>query len=288
MIVLDLDGGDMLESCLRSIVDQKEKPTRIIVFDNGSAIPVSSRLPRSRINDVHILRSEENLGFTGGINAAMTHVTADYVGWINNDVVLDPCWLGRLRRVMDVEERVAAVQPIIMSDAQYIDGAGISKETGRFEQLGHGMRLDGYRAREAWGVSGTASMFRVSALNDVGIGGHVLHPAFFAYYEDVELSARLRDRGWHCAVVAEPLANHRGSATASRIQGLAMHLRVRNRYFVRRLHPDVGRFASLLAEDFRAIVKKLTRLEIVSALSHSQAVLAGLFGPLRDRPFSAG
>ena len=39
VVVLDLDGGAMLQECLASIARQTLGPNRVIVFDNGSRTP---------------------------------------------------------------------------------------------------------------------------------------------------------------------------------------------------------------------------------------------------------
>ena len=49
VVVLDLDGGAMLERCLASIARQTLPPNRVIVFDNGSRTPETGlSLPRPR------------------------------------------------------------------------------------------------------------------------------------------------------------------------------------------------------------------------------------------------
>src|SRR5262245_51137228 len=82
VIVLDVDGGAMLRDCLASIAAQTLPPRRVIVFDNGSRTPTPNAV-----------RSETNLGFAGGVNAALRHGDAPFVALVNNDVVLDPDWL---------------------------------------------------------------------------------------------------------------------------------------------------------------------------------------------------
>ena len=64
VIVLDIDGGDMLRACLDSIAAQTLPPREVIVFDNGSRTPVAERIAfRPGLN---LFRSETNLGFAGG------------------------------------------------------------------------------------------------------------------------------------------------------------------------------------------------------------------------------
>ena len=236
-IVLDLDGGPMLAACLDSLFAQSVPFRRVIVFDNGSRTPV---LPRA---GVKLIRSHENLGFTGGVNAAYAHATAEFVALINNDVVLDADWLSTVLAAMT--PRVAAVQTVVRRDAQTIDGAGIDASDGTFRQIGHGLPL-GSAIPEAWGVSATATLYRRAAL-----GAEVFDPRFFAYYEDVELSARLRAAGWELRVLPEAKASHRGSQTRL---PQAMRLRTRNRYWVARKH-RVGRIGALLWEDLKLLIK---------------------------------
>jgi GT2 family glycosyltransferase len=87
------------------------------------------------------------------------------------------------------------------------------------------------------------------------VGERPFDPRFFAYYEDVELCARLHDEGWRTVVLPVVKATHRGSASASVLGGDALRLRTRNRYLVARLHPGVGRVRALLWEDIKLLLR---------------------------------
>jgi GT2 family glycosyltransferase len=253
VIVLDVDGGAMLQACIDSIRRQTRRARRILVFDNGSRVPVAQRLR----GDVDIHRSDENLGFTGGVNAAFRYVRSEYVALINNDVVLDPDWLATLIDALDADPKLAAAQTGLRRDAQHLDGAGIDIRDGTYRQI---RSLD----VEAWGVSATAALYRVAAL-----GERVFDPRFFAYYEDVELCARLHEAGWTTAVLPSIRATHRGSQTAPLLGAEARRLRTRNRYWVARLHPGVGRIRALLWEDVKLLLR-------------GQSSLRGIIEGMRD------
>lgn len=241
VIILDIDGGDMLRACVDSVRAQTVRPREIIVFDNGSRVP-------STAHSARILRSESNLGFATAVNAAYRSTLAAYVALINNDVVVDADWLAAVKKVLDDDETVAAAQTILRRDDATIDGAGIDVD-GRIRQIGHGQPIRSHVA-PAWGVSATAALYRRSAL-----GERVFDPRFFAYYEDVELSARLHDQGWKTVVIPEVKATHRGSMSAPVLGAEAVRLRTRNRYLVARMHRGVGRIRSLLAEDLILLVR---------------------------------
>lgn len=256
IIVLDVDGGAMLDECLASIRAQTI-PARVILFDNGSRTPTPNAAARS----------ETNLGFAGGANAAFRLVTSPYVALVNNDVVLDPDWLELTRDALDRDEQLAAVQTIIRRPDGRIDGAGIDISDGTFRQIGHGAEL-GAALAVPWGVSATATLYRVSALQ-----GRLFDERLFAYYEDVELSARLRREGWRTAVLPLVKATHRGSASANVLGKHALRLRTRNRYLVARMHRGVGSIRALLWEDLKLLMRGRSSL---------RGVLEGLTRAMND------
>ena len=242
VIVVDIDGGAMLRHCLDSIRAQTIAPGEVIVFDNGSRTP-------QQISGAHVLRSDRNLGFAGGVNAAFQHTRSDFIALINNDVILDRDWLRTVKEALDADPKLAAVQTIIRRDERTIDGAGIDISDGTIRQIGYGFAINA-PLPEAWGVSATATLYRREALGD-----RVFDERFFAYYEDVELCARLHGGGWRTSVLPVVKATHRGSASASILGRGAVRLRTRNRYWVARMHRGVGRSSALLREDARLLLR---------------------------------
>ena len=227
VIVVDAGGGEMLRACLDSIQAQTVKPLEVLVHDN----------------------SANNIGFAAGVNAAYAKSRGDAIALVNNDAVLDPDWLETVVQAMDADPKLAAVQTVIRRDAMTIDGAGIDISDGTFRQIGH---LETQQpSNPAWGVSATAALYRRTA-----IGPRFFDPSFFAYYEDVELCARLHQSGWTTRVLPVIKVTHRGSASAPLLGRDAMRLRTRNRYWVARRHPGVGRISALLLEDLKAFARR--------------------------------
>src|SRR5436190_19232841 len=101
VIVVDINGGEMLRQCLASIDAQTLKPLEVLVHDN-SAI---------------------NIGFAAGVNAAYAKSRGEFIALVNNDAVLDRDWLETVVGAME-DPKVAAVQTIIRRDESTIDGAG--------------------------------------------------------------------------------------------------------------------------------------------------------------------
>src|SRR5258708_37257758 len=152
IIVLDVDGGDMLRECLDSIATQTVASRRVIVFDNGSRTPVPDAI-----------RSEVNLGFAGGVNAALKHSDAPFVALVNNDVVLDADWLATVRAAMD-DDKLAGVQTVIRRGDGTIHGAGIDVRDGTIQQIANRSPVAlasrsplPARRSPVWGISATAA-----------------------------------------------------------------------------------------------------------------------------------
>jgi GT2 family glycosyltransferase len=282
LVVLDLDGGDMLVRLLAALERQAMLPARVVIVDNGSAEPVAGRLPQQPF-PVELIRLETNRGFTGGVNAAFGRLRSRYIGLLNNDAEPEPEWIERLAGVLDRQPQIAAVQSVIVDDGGRIDGAGIGIDSGRYLQLGHGEPV-GVVLPRPWGVSATAAIYRLEALREVALAdGSLFDDRLFAYYEDVELSARLRSAGWEVQCIPEPLVVHRGSATAPRLGWRGEYLRVRNRYLVAALHPGVGSRAAMVGEDLRRFVRAAAHGEARRAVMILRGAVAGLAGGIGIR-----
>lgn len=271
--VLDLDGGEMLEACLASIYRQTE-PVEIVIVDNGSRVPVTERIASAA--DIRVIRWETNRGFAAGANAAIGTASTPLVALVNNDVELEPEWVSTLRAQLEHPD-VAAAQSIILGLDGRIDSAGIEIHRGRFIQIAHGQQVDRAELETSpWGVAATAAMFRRSALPS-----SPLDERLFAWYEDVDLAARLRDAGWSARLVPRPLAHHRGSATAAALPDRGEPLRVRNRYLVARSR-RVGSVRALLIEDMRRVAGATLR----GRFSLAGAVVRGVRSGLSEPPLA--
>jgi GT2 family glycosyltransferase len=184
-------------------------------------------------------------------------------------VILDRDWLVTVTTALDADPKLAAVQTILRRDETTIDGAGIDISDGTFRQAnaGVGSRESGVGVNPAsptpdtrhptpaWGVSATAALYRREALGDA-----IFDEALFAYYEDVDLCARLHEAGWRTEVLPVIKATHRGSQSASILGGDALRLRTRNRYLVARKHRGVGRISALFFEDLKLALRGRTSL----------------------------
>jgi GT2 family glycosyltransferase len=218
-VVVNRDGGDALFRALRSLESQTGVDLSIVVVDNGSAPAERERLALET-PEVRIVPFPRNLGFAGAANEGIAQSHAPFVLLVNNDAVLAEDYVARLAARLALDERLAAAQGLVLTaDGQRVDTAGLSWN-GRGEAVpalaGADPRDAPRNPFEVSGVSATAALYRREALESVSSAGEVFDRAFFAYYEDVDLSLRLTRAGWRFVCDPSARARHEGSRTGRR------------------------------------------------------------------------
>lgn len=218
-VVVNRDGGDALFDAIRSLRNQTGIDLSVVVVDNGSRPEERERLA-AEAPEARVVAFSRNLGFAAAANEGIVRTRAPFVLLVNNDAVLAPDYAARLAARLALDERLAAVQGLVLvKGGSRIDTAGF-RWNGRGEAVPvlHGEEASRIHAStfEVPGVSATAALFRREALADVAPHGLFFDDRFFAYYEDVDLSLRLQRAGWRFACDPEAVAWHEGSRTGRR------------------------------------------------------------------------
>jgi len=217
----------MVLDCVRSVLRQTLSSYSVTVTDNGSSDSIKAEL-LSLLGDnprFHYEESETNLGFAGAHNRFIFHCTENIVVPLNPDTIMTPGYLEALVAAFD-DDRVGAATGKMLKPEPSVDGSPILDGTGIVMSRGRRGRERGQnqidtgqfdRARRVFGVSGTASAYRKSALDQVRIGDReYFDEDFFAYWEDLDLSWRLRLAGFECVYVPEAVVYHSRRAGQSK------------------------------------------------------------------------
>lgn len=231
VVVVTWQGAHLLRDCLMSVAAQTE-PHRVLVVDNASTDGTAELLARE-FADVEVIRLPHNTGFSGGVHAALAKIETEYVALLNNDAKADPQWLASSVRVLREATNVAAVTAKMLlwnaSNADpIINNAGV-----RLTSTGYGADRGGgepdaapYDMPEAvFGFSGGAAVARTEAVRAVG----GMPAEFFLYYEDTDLSWRLRLAGWEIRYEPTAIVWHRHAASTDQTSELFAYYNERNR-----------------------------------------------------------
>jgi GT2 family glycosyltransferase len=195
---------DLLSLCLASIRAHSPFQTEIIVVDDGSLDGVVSQVAASSPG-VRVIRLPSRRGFCTAANAGIEAATAPVIELLNDDTQVTAGWAdAALARFADLT--VAAVAPLVLqgepgTECPRIDSAGDRYFVGGVAgKRGHDEPLSAayLQTCEVFGASASSAFYRREALQRVGA-----FPAHFgAYFEDVDLSFRLRRAGYR--IVYEP------------------------------------------------------------------------------------
>ena len=227
IIVVNYNGRSWLERCLPAAIAQLDPTSELIVVDNGSR-DGSVDFVRQRFPDVVLVTLETNQGFAGGNNAGARRARGRYLAFLNNDAVPQDGWLAALRAVLDRQHDagLAASCIVYLDDPSVVDSAGdgLTRPGGAFKRS-HGRSIDEAReAGEVFGACGAAFLIRREVFETLD----GFDAAFFAVYEDVDLSYRSQLLGFRCRYVPDAIVHHAGSATLGRTSAQAVFFGQRN------------------------------------------------------------
>jgi GT2 family glycosyltransferase len=200
---------DLLRRCLRSVTDHAPAGTEVIVVADGGRLP-----NLDEFGGVRLVLLTQRRGFCAAANAGIAAATGRIVELLNDDTEVTAGWADAALACFS-DPRIAAVAPLVSSKSGLvIDSAGDGYDPGGFaRKLGHGQPVTTANCRrEVFGASASSAYYRRDLL--VQVGG--FPEQFGAYFDDVDLSFRLRRAGG--VIVFEPSSrvyHHGGSSYGS-------------------------------------------------------------------------
>ena len=96
-----------LERLLATLVDQTERPQRILVVDNAPDSSATKDMISERYADVVTYVREPVAGLDFARNRALDEIDSDIVAFIDDDAVADAAWTQVLRQVFSESDRIA-------------------------------------------------------------------------------------------------------------------------------------------------------------------------------------
>jgi GT2 family glycosyltransferase len=222
------------------------KNYEILVCDMGSAVDPSSRIEMANYPNTRVLRSEKNLGFTGGNNWGIRQAKGDYIFIVNNDTEVTPDLLGVLLEPFYSDATIGVTCPKIrfFSQPEMIQYAGfnpINTLTGRTTAVGSKEIDNGQCDVSGYthGAHGCAMLVSREVIDKVGI----FPENFFIYYEEWDWSARILKAGYHIYYQAKGLIYHKESVTMGKQSAIKVYYHTRNRILYMRRNTKWNQFA---------------------------------------------
>lgn len=224
VIVVTHNSAASIDQTLESLAEQSVKPGRVVLIDSGS----SSTEYLKKYLSFKTLSLElcfmPNIGFSAANNLGFNSLESrfKYVLFLNPDVILPPDFI---QSALEWIEKPAHHKVGAFSGALWgwdllkkqptgrLDSTGIfTTFYGRWYDRGQGdsAKYSPYTKEESVDALCGALFFASrEALESVKLSdGSLFEPTFFCYKEDIELSLRLRKKGWQLIFVPELIAYH--------------------------------------------------------------------------------
>ncbi|MET4223507.1 glycosyltransferase family 2 protein [Oerskovia enterophila] len=275
-VVVNWNGEALLRPCLDSLVAQDLPPGSLetVVVDNASH-DGSVDLLRREYQSVRLVQNATNRGFAGGVNAGLDDLRAPYVVLLNNDARFEPDAVRRMIELLEEpgNEDVGAVTALILLEGRTGEGAPLVNSTGNVvSRSGSATDRDWLTPlnrlsapQDVFGFCGGAVVLRTAALDQVG----QFDDSLFLYYEDTDLSWRLRAGGWRILFHREAVAWHRHAQSSDSTSALFRYYNNRNALLVfARYAPFsvvVRAFARQVVAPLRHVLRRDERPELLRA-----------------------
>jgi GT2 family glycosyltransferase len=245
IIIVHWKGLELTKACLFSLQKIGYPNYRVFLVDNGSS---DGQVLNSKFPEIELVPAGKNLGFTGGNNLGIARALDsgfEFVLLLNNDTEVEADFLEILLGAFENRPRLGMAQPLIFfhedrnkiwsAGGKYVPWLGLSTTVGYGKTRAELVVPE--NGRLDW-ATGCCVLLSSKALQEVG----GLSDIFFAYFEDVDLSLRLRQKGWEISLVPESVIYHAvaGSSKTKSAEGTlsptVIYLTARNQLFQIKLH----------------------------------------------------
>jgi GT2 family glycosyltransferase len=244
VVVLNWNGGDEIQDCLKSVFESTHRAIEIVIVDNGS-VDGSSAAIRLRFPRTHFISNSRNLGFARGSNQGMEWALERgmrYVLLLNGDARLHPNAIRELliASAQENDTVVACPRMYLGSASSAVNRLWFAYGTVKLWAGWFGNPASNQVDSPHWALpmdmdyaSGCCMLIPEHILQSVGM----LDESFFAYCEDIDWSIRIRKSGFRLRYVPTARLWHgRDQSTARTRTAMYRYLATRNNLWVVRKH----------------------------------------------------
>lgn len=231
----------------------------IIVVDNASREDEATKI-KELYSDIVTLRSESNLGFSGGNNLGIRVAKGAYIFLINNDTYVESDGFHYLTERLESQKNIGAVSPKIRfafppQNIQFAGFTSLSAITIRNEMTGFGCPDDGTfdTPHTTPYLHGAALMVKREVIEKVG----EMPEIFFLYYEEMDWCTQMTNAGYELWYEPRCTVFHKESQSTGQFSKLRTFYMTRNRLlYTRRNRKGAQRLLSILYQSTIAADRK--------------------------------
>ena len=260
VIIVNWKKYDITSSCIESILNSTNSNFKIILVDNESD---NKKVKNFKYrNEIEIIQNKKNEGFSKANNIGIDYALKnnyDYTILINNDTIVEKNLIEVLLKTAQAKN-FSVVQPLILKyNGKEIWNAGgrINYFFGNFiTRKKVGNSLNSSHELTEW-LTGCCCLFKTKIFKEIG----KLDESFFAYYEDVDFSLRLKKHGYKIGFTSkthlyhyESFSSNSNNSKGGKLSPYIHYLNIRNHILILKKHSDLfNPFGTRLYQIFKII-----------------------------------
>lgn len=274
------DTCELIESLQKHVSLSYE----IIVVDNESKVN-EALLLHEKYPHIITIRSEENLGFSGGNNLGIRQAKGKYIFLLNNDTYIEEDTFPYLIKKLESKPQIGAVSPKIKfafppHNIQFAGYLSLSAITLRNDLIGFGEKDNGQYETPGGTpyCHGAAMMIKKEVIEKVGYMPEI----YFLYYEELDWSTQIEKAGYelwyepHCTVY------HKESQSTGQQSYLRTFYLTRNRLlYAWRNRYGITRFIAILYQLLIAAPKNSLGFLLKGRADLAKAIFNGIYAFLK-------
>ncbi len=210
IITLTLNNLEYTRKYIDSVY-RYTKDFELIIVDNASTDGTIDYLEKLRLekNNIKIIYNEENKGFSKGNNQGIEIAEGEYIGFLNNDILLSPEWFEKIKEVF-IKENAAFASPRHINP-----NYNLTNEHSYIEYFEH-FQYDKPYEKSFDECEFSCVITKREVLDKIGTFDENYTPAFF---EDNDFKYRAILGGYGVFVVNTACFFHFGSTTSIKYNG---------------------------------------------------------------------
>ena len=258
VILVNWKKYNLTSNCIDSLNKSNYKNFKIILVDNEYSEKSLIDL-RNKHKELIVFKEKNNLGFASANNLGIKYAIKnkfEYVMLLNNDTEVNKKFLSPLLNSFQNDNSLGAVQPLIMNynnRAKVWNAGGYLNNFFGFPYTNK--KLNNKNRQIDW-ITGCCILLKTKVIKKAGL----IDEDFFAYYEDVDWSLRIKKLGYKLGVVESSVIFHHGtkSSNDSNLEGnlspFVHYLNIRNHIYLVKKHSDKFNFIGVLLYQFLKIL----------------------------------
>lgn len=212
IIVATWNKLDYIKECTQSILKHTDVKSRLIIVDNASEDDTKMYLKGLKGNemvDIKLIFNKENLGPGKARNMALRDVRADYVCFVDSDVVVTPGWLSNMINLADANPDIGMLNPSSNNFNQVPPG-GVSLDEYARSLMPF---KDGYI--EVGQCISFCMLIKAAVVRKIGF---IDEDYILALYEDTDYSMKASSAGYRCVIARGSYIWHYGHGSTGRVK----------------------------------------------------------------------